>query len=591
MGQQILIPNTSKHDVASFSIMVDGKEINPVYQVLSLVIIKEINRIPTVKILIRDGEASEKKFSISNTGDFIPGKKIEIKIGRDGKNNNVFKGIVVKHGVKIKENGNPELMIECKDEAVRMTIGRHSRYYEKMKDNQVFDEIIGNYKGLKSDSEITKLKHKELIQHHISDWDFMLLRAEANGMLVLVEDGTIKVKKPVTTGSPALQVSYGSSILEFEAEIDARQQYKNVAASSWDYANQQLFKADTSSVDFAEHGNIKGDELAGTVNLEKYEMHHSGYLLEQELQDWVDGAILRSRLAKIRGRAKFTGFSAIKIGDLIKIDGIGDRFNGNAVVTAVKHEIGNGSWDTHVQFGLDTTSYAHTYNDISDPQTAALVGGIHGLQIGKVVQLENDPNGQHRILVKIPVIDNDAQGVWTRIASLDAGSNRGAFFRPEINDEVIVGFINDDPRNGVVLGMLHSSAKAAPIEAKDINDEKGFVTRSEMKLLFDDGKKSITISTPKGNTIILDESESKITMKDQSNNKIVMEPSGITMESPKNIEINAGANLTLKATAQFKITGATVSAKADGNISVEGAVAKLSAQGAAEISGAMVKIN
>ena len=62
---------------------------------------------------------------------------------------------------------------------------------------------------------------------------------------------------------------------------------------------------------------------------------------------------------------------------------------------------------------------------------------VHGLQIGVVVKLENDPDGEFRILVKVPVIDNNADGLWTRVASLDAGSNRGAFFMPEIGDEVI----------------------------------------------------------------------------------------------------------------------------------------------------------
>jgi phage protein D len=78
------------------------------------------------------------------------------------------------------------------------------------------------------DAEATKLNHKQLVQHHISDWDFMLLRAEANGMLVLVNDGEIKLAHPKIQAKEALQVNYGSSILEFESEIDARTSSKNV---------------------------------------------------------------------------------------------------------------------------------------------------------------------------------------------------------------------------------------------------------------------------------------------------------------------------------------------------------------------------
>jgi Rhs element Vgr protein len=389
-----------------------------------------------------------------------------------------------------------------------------------------------------------------------------------------------------------LQVSYGSSVLELEAEMDARTQWKNVEASSWDYANQQLLRADTSEASsFTQHGNIAGDELANTINLTKYQLHHSGHLPEQELQDWADGIMLRSRLSKIKGRAKVTGFSAIKPGDMVKLEGVGNRFKGKSFVTAVKQEIGNGMWDTHIQFGLDPRRYIFEHNDLNDAQSAGLAGAIHGLQIGKVVQLQNDPDGEDRILVRIPVIDNSAQGIWTRMASLDAGSDRGTFFRPEIDDEVIVGFINDDPRDAVVLGMLHSSAKPAPIKAKDVNHEKGFTTRSKMHIHFNDDTKTITIDTPAGNKIMLDESATKIEIVDQSNNKITMEPGGIKMESPVNIDIKAGAVLSLSAGGSLSISAPALSMKADASVSIEGATAKFASQGPNVISGLPVMIN
>jgi len=56
------------------------------------------------------------------------------------------------------------------------------------------------------------------------------------------------------------------------------------------------------------------------------------------------------------------------------------------------------------------------------------------------------------------MISTSDDGIWARISTLDAGKQRGTFFRPEIGDEVIVGFLNDDPRYPVVLGMVNSSA-------------------------------------------------------------------------------------------------------------------------------------
>lgn len=589
--EEILIPNPSRHDVVTYSIVVNDQVVNPAYQVLSLSISKELNRIPFARIVFRDGEASERNFEISSSEDFIPGNKIIIRMGLDGDNAQVFKGIIVKHAVRVRENGNGELMVECRDETVRMTAGRHSRYFENVKDSEVFDELIGRYKGLQKDVDTTRTTHKELVQHHVSDWDFMLLRAEANGLLVNVNDGKIKIAKPDTSADPVLQVSYGSSVLEFEAEMDARTQWKNVQALSWDYKSQRLFDAETSAAPFGEHGNITGQKLADAIGPENYEMRHSGHVMEQELQDWADSVMLRSRMSKIRGRTKFTGFSAVKPGDTVKLTGVGSRFNGKAFVTAVRQDMGAGMWDTQIQFGLEPARYAFEHNDLMDAPSAGLAGGIRGLQVGVVVQLENDPDGEHRIQVKIPVIDNNANGIWTRVASLDAGADRGAFFRPEIGDEVIVGFINDDPRDAVVLGMLHSSAKQAPINAKDVNHEKGFTTRSKMHLHFNDDTKKITIDTPAGNSITLDESGTKIVIRDQSSNQITMDATGVKVESPLKIELKAGTTMVLSAGVSFSMSAPSLSLSADAAVSISGASAKIAANGPNVISGLPVLIN
>jgi Rhs element Vgr protein len=589
---ELLIPNPSTHDVVSFSIRIDGTALDATYQVMSISIMKEINRIPVARIIVRDGDAAERKFELSNTDTFIPGKSIVISLGFDGTNSQAFKGIITRQSVRVKENGNTEMSVECRDEAVKMTLGRHSRYFQSKKDSELFDQLISGYPGLSSDLKTTSLQHKQIVQHHISDWDFMLLRAEANGMLVIVQDGKIKIAPPDTSTSPVVQVTFGFSILEFEAEMDARDQWQKVSASSWDYTGQQLFNADTTeAANFKQPGNLPGSDLATAVSPASYEMHHSGLLLEQELQDWVNGLMLRSRLSKTRGRARVTGFSGINPGDMMKLDGVGDRYNGNTFVTAVRQDVTAGSWDTQVQFGLDPARYAETFSNINDQQSAGLIGSVHGLQIGVVVKLENDPDGEFRIQVKVPVIDNNADGLWTRVASLDAGDNRGAFFMPEIGDEVIVGFINDDPRHAVMLGMLHSSTKAAPITPQDVNNEKGFTTRSKMRVHFNDKTNTITIDTPAGNSVQLDEQGTKVEIIDQNSNKITMDSSGITVNSPLSVTIKAGTDLSISAGASLSISATNVTVKADASLDVEGALAKVAAQGIMEITGSIVKIN
>jgi uncharacterized protein involved in type VI secretion and phage assembly len=201
-----------------------------------------------------------------------------------------------------------------------------------------------------------------------------------------------------------------------------------------------------------------------------------------------------------------------------------------------------------------------------------------------VTQLQDDPDGEDKILVRLPIINNEEQGIWARLSTLDAGDSRGTFFRPEIDDEVIVGFINDDPNDAVVLGQLHSSAKPSPIAASDDNHEKGFVTRSEMKMIFDDDKISFTLETPAGKKIIVDEDAGVITIEDDNNNIVTLDDSGISMESAGDISIKASGDLTMEAT--------NVSIAAQAEFKAEGSAgAEISTSAIAVLKGSLVQIN
>ena len=193
-----------------------------------------------------------------------------------------------------------------------------------------------------------------------------------------------------------------------------------------------------------------------------------------------------------------------------------------------------------------------------DRPAGGLLSGVNGLQVGKVTAIHDDPDGEDRVQVRLPVLDLDGDGIWARVSTLDAGENRGSFFRPEVDDEVIIGFINDDPRDAIILGMVHSSAKPSPVVAEESNPIKGFVTRSEMKLLFDDDAVTFTIETPNGNKILISDDEGSINIEDQNGNTIVMDSSGIAYES--------ASDITFKASGNIKIEGTNVELKASASL-------------------------
>lgn len=582
MPNERTIPSDGAKSVATFTILSAGNAVSKQYHVLSITVNKEVNRIASATLILLDGEASEQSFQISNQPDFEPGKEIEIKAGFSSQEETIFKGIVIKHGIKVRKK-NSVLVIECRDKAVKMTGACKSAYYKEVKDSDVMEELVDKY-GLDKDVQPTTYTHQQLVQYNSTDWDFMLCRADANGMLVFDDDNKVRIAKPEFSGNAALTIQFGATVLDLDAEIDARFQYKSITGSTWNYTTQELddsTEAETAAVPGA--GNLDKDTLAGVLDEEKFTLFNSARLEEPEMQDWVNAMMMKHQLAKIRGRVRTEGSAAVKPGQLIQLNAVGERFEGKLYVTGVRHEVEEGTWQTVFQFGINPEWFAQAYN-IQQPLAGGLLPAVQGLQVGVVTQLQDDPGGEDRILVRIPVIHASDDGAWCRVSTLDAGKERGSFFRPEIGDEVVVGFINNDPRHGIVLGMCNSSDKPAPITAADDNHEKGFQTRSKMKMIFNDDKKSFTLETPGGYKFIITEDEKKIHLEDQHGNKITMNQDGITMESVKDVVI--------KATGDVRAEGVNVNIKGSAQAKLEGSGgAELSSGGTTKVKGSLVNIN
>jgi len=171
---------------------------------------------------------------------------------------------------------------------------------------------------------------------------------------------------------------------------------------------------------------------------------------------------------------------------------------------------------------------------------------------------------------------------------------------PEIDDEVLVGFMNDDPSFPVILGSFYSSKRKPPYTPDAENTYKAIVTKSELKIEFEDVKKIITILTPNGNKICFDDDEGTITIEDENNNSAIFSENGVAIDSKSdislnatgNIDITAGGNLTMKATSNVDISGLQISSKADTSYTASGsASAEFSSSGTCTVKGAMVMIN
>lgn len=526
-----------------------GKTMDPSYQLLTLDIIKEANRIPHATLTLLDGDAAQRTFAISDATFFQPGNPIEIKLRYEGAGQDtiVFKGLVVKQMIESNEYGSL-LTVELKDSAIKMTQTRSSEVYTKKADHEIFSALIRRHSLKLGTLDTTQPKHPEIVQYHSTDWDFLLSRSDLYGMLVIAEDGEVSVKKVATQGNPKHTIDFGiSEVYRFEMEVDGSHQYATVETVAWDAKNQKLTQATSKASSFQlAPGNLKTEKVARAVGGKVQALSSVVPIAPQMLQAWANGAMIKNCLSMVRGSMTIPGNPKIKRMDLLKLNGIGKRFNGKTLVTGVRHRVDQHGWQTDVQFGLSAEQYI-SKSDIMDRPAAGHLPGVNGLQIGLVTDIQ-DPNKESRIKIMLPSIGDQKSEIWARMAVPDAGNKRGVLFRPEPGDEVVVGFFNDDPRQAVILGSLFGAKNAVPqalpIDQKNL--KKGIVTHGGISLVFsDDDSPSVSLETPAANKIFLDDKGKAIQISDQHGNAITMDQNGITIKSAKDIKIEASGNVEI----------------------------------------------
>jgi len=453
-------PDLLAGSIGSYSITANGQPLDDSWQVISVDVRAGVNMLPRARIVIADGNPSEANFPISESPVLIPGATIAIALGYGSSTSEIFSGLVYRQGLEISENQAPRLVVEATDKAMVMTLARSNAVFETMTDSAMIEKLIAR-SGLSAAVTATSVVQPAIVQYYASDWDMMLLRAQANGMVVIASAGTVIVAPPDTGSAPVLSLTYGDSIIDFSAAMDASTQYAASAIQSfaWDPATQSVTASGAASASVTTPGNLSSETLAQVFGIAHYPQQTAGTLQKADLTGWSSAELARTRLAKIRGEVRFQGSALAEPGCVVTLAGLGARFNGDTYVSGVHHHLAEGQWHTTVEFGLSPQCFAETAPEISAPGASGQLPAIANLQTGIVQQVDGDPDGEFRVQITLPLLQAGTQGVWARLGTVHASNG----FYPEIGDEVVVAFMNGDPRFPVIIGSLYSKQNPPPV--------------------------------------------------------------------------------------------------------------------------------
>lgn len=587
-------PSEFKDRVLACSVYCNGTKLNDNYALVSATVRLELNHIGKATLKFNAGNMDKQTFSESDDDLFKPGNMVRLDAGSVGKEETLFEGLITGLRIITGKDLRSYMVVECRDNAYPATQGRKNRIFERKADSDIIKEVLSAYGNVQVDA--TPYKYPTQVQYYCSDWDFALSRADANGLFVFANGRSIQVKKPNVSASPVLTVTQGSDMISFDLELSAGDQFTQYDAISWSPKTQKAIKVSAAAPSLNKQGDLQPKNIATADSLL---LQTDAPTDEKALKQWADSMALKAGLARYQGSCSFYGSANVVPGCIIELAGLGKRFNGNLFVGSVTHIIEDNEWITEAGAGISPLNITDE-TDVVAASASGFLPGLQGLHSAVVVRLDADPLREYRIQVELPWMDGKNKLLWARLSTMYATNGMGSFFLPEPGDEVMVGFMNQDPGHPVILGSFYGEKHKPPYEYESNNNMKAIVTREKMLIEFNEEKKIITIATPGKNKVEINDDGKYIKLTDQHKNEITMDKDGIALSSSKDMKLTAKGDITIeagmkmngKAKSDINLEGMNVKVQAKVGVSVKGnATAELSASGQTVVKGAMVMIN
>lgn len=193
-----------------------------------------------------------------------------------------------------------------------------------------------------------------------------------------------------------------------------------------------------------------------------------------------------------------------------------------------------------------------------------------------IVTDNQDPDKLMRVKVKLPALSSEDQTWWVPVVSMGAGKDRGWFFLPEVDDEVLVAFEHGDINHPVVIGRLWNGKDAPPDTNGGSNERRVLVSRSGSRIELDDENNKITVKDGGGiGEVTFAADDNTLTMEAKSGDVVIQCPNGelqilvdgeISLKANQNLDIRsdgktqlgAGSGLKLDGSGQVAITAGAV---------------------------------
>ncbi|CAQ84333.1 MULTISPECIES: phage baseplate assembly protein V [Photorhabdus] len=472
------------------------KELNELI-VSELKISRRINAIPQAVVKLRAKE-SESGVYQSDVQRMLkscrPGVKAELRI----LNTRLFSGDIVQQKTELVYAKTHTIKLVLRHDLQRITGNFRTRVFANTRDRKVIADLLNTatLKPAFSGTSHWDIDHEQLVQYRCSDWQFLLQRLYATNSWLLAEEDKDNTQGKVTIIAPNSLPLNERWTLQHQADhqairlystelmLDNRFDTAEAVVSAWDIDDQALLVAWKETLSQVGKDALASDNFSQT-NKDSSELLLSCPLSTKEVQFLTRSQLVMRRLTAVRGSLKVEGSTKYRLGHELMLSGFGENMDGSQILTGVDHRItAEESWKTTLHVGLEL------------PLKAEYVTQVNGVHIGKVADYQSDSKKWDRIPVLIPAFGTNIP-LFARLGKPYASHQSGFCFYPETGDEVILSFLEGDPRYPVIIDSLHNPKQQTPLQISKENNLKMLMIKQsdkdEQQLLFDSQQQTVAL--------------------------------------------------------------------------------------------------
>ncbi|MBU0982429.1 MAG: type VI secretion system Vgr family protein [candidate division Zixibacteria bacterium] len=530
--------------IATTDVVIDGRKIE--YDISRVELRQYIHKHHVLRVEIRE-RAEDTTRDLTDYSAYL-GKSISLNITPSGGTVQAgdklnFVGLVTRIDQSDSIDAIKVTTVIAHSPTVSMDGAGQNKFFKEMSASDIISQVLGEYQITRGTVDASGSRSEFTVQYRESDYDFVMRLAAGYGKYAFYDGDKFHVTTP--TASSAVTLTWRETLGSFSIRLGTAP--REFAAQTYNYVQNKTFEQDSSSL--SDQAALSGVSKA-SADASKKIFKKSGYSASAKVV--ADARALDDVLKRDRSRAMGQMVScvgesdvpALKVGHCIKVRGL-DKVDGDYLIHELTHLI------------TPTGGYRNSFTgrplDISFPPGYSKLPTGTQMQSARVVD-NQDPDQLGRVKVKFPWLDSD-DTVWLRVMTPHAGKDRGFYFLPEVDDEVLVGFEFGSPHYPIVLGSLFNKDSAPSGDVQNSsNDIKAITTKGGSTIQITDtgGSEEILIATSGGDKITLSAGGPTVTLETSGD---------VIIKSGANLNLEAGGQMSIKASGSLEIQGATVAVK------------------------------